>query len=432
MGVRSAVKNKVAKALFSIERRNKLREKAERARISSGAPHLVEYFHEAGDPYSHLMVQMLPEFCRRYDIELNIHIVPPPPDWAAPDRGRLEAYSRQDAERLAQRAGLDFNDPGEQPDAAQIQVANAALIAAREDKEFAERAFEIGQQLWRGTLAGSDLADPSALNAGLEQAAARRDELGHYLGAMLYYAGEWYWGPDRLHYLEARLQSLGASRGEAPAQPILPPAKALQLPPAMRLDKTPELHWYLSYRSPYTAVVVDRVKALADVYGAELKLRFVLPMVMRGMKVPRKKGFYIVSDVVREAERQSIPFGNSVDPVGEPVERGYAILHEAMKRGRGLEFTRSFLTGVWADGIDAGSDRGLKKITERAGLPWSELKDFIGTEDWRPVAEANRQEMFEYNVWGVPSFRVNDVATWGQDRLWLIEEALQVASKGGD
>lgn len=425
MGVRSAVKNKVARALFSIERRNKLREKAERARIASGAPHLIEYFHQAGDPYSHLLVQMLPEFCRRYDIELSVHIVPPPSDGAAPDRGRLEAYSRQDAERLAKRAGLEFTDPGHQPDAVQLQAANAALMAARDDDTFAAKAIDIGQHLWAGTLTATDTADPSALNAHLQNAAARREELGHYLGATLYYAGEWYWGPDRLHHLETRLQALGAARDDTLTQPILPPANAPQHRPLKPIEAAPELHWYLSFRSPYTGIVVDRVKAMADAYGCDLKLRYVLPMVMRGMKIPRQKGFYIMSDVAREAERQAIPFGNAVDPVGEPVERGYAVLHEAMKRGRGFEFARSFLIGVWSEGIDAGSDRGLKKLTERAGLPWSEMKPFIGTNEWRAVAEANQKEMFEYDIWGVPSFRVNDTATWGQDRLWVIEDALK-------
>ena len=33
-------------------------------------------------------------------------------------------------------------------------------------------------------------------------------------------------------------------------------------------------------------------------------------------------------------------------------------------------------------------------------------------------------EMFGHGIWGVPSFHVNETATWGQDRLWVIEEAL--------
>ena len=115
MGLGAIIKNRVTRRLFSPARRDALRLKAENERQSAGAPHVVEYFHEAGDPYSHLMVQLLPEVLRRYDVELVTHLVAPPPDWAAPDRERLETYSRFDAARLAARANLQFTNPGRQP-----------------------------------------------------------------------------------------------------------------------------------------------------------------------------------------------------------------------------------------------------------------------------------------------------------------------------
>ena len=422
MRLKAAIQNKVARSMFSVERRYAARARAEQARRKANAPHRVEYFHETGDPYSHLMVQLLPAFCERYDLVLTIHIVPPPPDWAAPDRARLEAYARKDAARLATRAGLKFVDPGTQPPAERLDAANAILLASLQDGSFLHIAYEIGQSLWSGADLPTAIQEDDAQRA-MDNAAARRAELGHYLGGTLFYAGEWYWGPDRLHYLEARLADLGAGRLDIGGY-LFPPHSVESGPSNLREGPRQELHWYLSFRSPYTGIVADRVKAIADQYGADLKLRYVLPMVMRGMQVPRKKGFYIMKDTVREAERQGIPFGNTVDPVGEPVERGYAILHEAIKRGKGYEFARSFLSGGWADGLDAGSNKGLKTMTERAGLPWSEMKALIGGDHWRAEAEANQNEMFEYGIWGVPSFRVGDVAAWGQDRLWVIENAL--------
>ena len=428
MRLKAKLQNQVTKRLFSPQRRDAKRVKAEDARRASARPHLVEYFHEAGDPYSHLMLSLLPDFARRYEIELKVHIVGPAPDWAAPDRARLETYSRLDAARLAGRMGLAFKDPGQQPELEHIARANAAFIAAADADAFLEQAPAISDALWSGH--SIEVSDFASVGSRVEAATARRNDLGHYLGATLFYEGEWYWGPDRLHHLETRLAALGAARSEEHTGVLFAPPH-VPSGDATVSKSGPELHWYLSFRSPYTGIVADRVKALADAYGADLKLRFVLPMVMRGMQVPRMKGFYIMSDTVREAERQSIPFGNAVDPVGTPVERGYAILHEAIQRGRGFEFAQSFLKGVWADGLDAGSDKGLKAITERAGLSWSEMKPFIGTEDWRPVAEANQQEMFEYDIWGVPSFRVGEVAAWGQDRLWVVEDELKRQAKLG-
>ncbi|NQY98911.1 MAG: DsbA family protein, partial [Henriciella sp.] len=228
----------------------------------------------------------------------------------------------------------------------------------------------------------------------------------------------------------ARLRELGAATGDDTA-PIFVQPEILTETPKPSGTARPELHWYLSFRSPYTGIVADRVKALADAYGADLKLRFVLPMAMRGMEIRRAKGFYIMGDVAREADRMNIPFGNMFDPIGKPVERGYAILNRAIELGRGYEFAQSFLSGVWADGLDAGSDRGLKAITERAGLSWAEMKPLLGTDDWRAVESVNQDEMLSYSIWGVPSFRVGDVAAWGQDRLWIIEDALKAATTSG-
>jgi 2-hydroxychromene-2-carboxylate isomerase len=75
-------------------------------------------------------------------------------------------------------------------------------------------------------------------------------------------------------------------------------------------------------------------------------------------------------------------------------------------------------------GIDAGSDRGLRRIAERAGLSWTEARSAMKDEAWRRTAEANRVEMLGLGLWGVPSFRVRDTAVWGQDRLWAVQQAL--------
>jgi 2-hydroxychromene-2-carboxylate isomerase len=166
------------------------------------------------------------------------------------------------------------------------------------------------------------------------------------------------------------------------------------------------------------------VRRLAEHHGADLQLRFVLPMVMRGLPVPRAKSMYIVSDTAREARSRGIPFGRMRDPVGRPTERGLSLIPYAQRAGRGQEYVLSFLQGVWAKGIDAGRDRGLKKIVAAAGLSWSEARAALGDEGWRQIAEHNRQELFALGLWGVPSFRVGDTALWGQDRLWAIEAAL--------
>ena len=184
----------------------------------------------------------------------------------------------------------------------------------------------------------------------------------------------------------------------------------------------PDLHFFASFRSPYTWISTERVIGLAEAFGVNLRIRFVLPMVMRGLPVKRSKRVYILLDAAREARRNGVQFGPVSDPVGKPVERGYSLLPWAIDQGKGIEYFRSFMTLVWSQAVDAGSDRGLRRIVEEAGLDWAEGRVYLGDPAWREEAERNREELFDLGLWGVPSFRVGSVAVWGQDRLWVVED----------
>jgi len=147
-------------------------------------------------------------------------------------------------------------------------------------------------------------------------------------------------------------------------------------------------------------------------------------MVMRGLPVPLEKRRYISQDAAREAFVRGIPFGRLNDPLGRPTERGLALIPFAQRKGKGPDYVLSFMRGVWAEGLDAGSERGLCKIVQRAGLDWDEARPALKDQVWRQVAEQNRQEMFTLGLWGVPSFKVGDTVVWGQDRLWAVQQAL--------
>ncbi|WP_138516542.1 DsbA family protein [Limnobacter alexandrii] len=401
------------------------RAKAEKARLASGRPHEVYYFHQVDDPYSHLLAQALPRFLARYQVELKPHVVSPPPDSAAPERDKLVAYSRVDAALLAQRHGLNFTDPGKQPEADRVQQATHTLVGAIGMGQFAEYAALVGQSLWAWD---ETQIPPEQINAlkpvssqdvqnHIAQSDDLREKLGHYLGGMLYYEGEWYWGIDRLYHLEQRLQELGAQRSGVfgllfPADDSLANAKPLNNPP--------DIDFFFSFRSPYSAIVAPRIFELGRLTGAKVNLRFVLPMVMRGLPVPKVKREYIVYDTAREAHVRGIPFGRLNDPVGKPTERGLALIPFAEQHSKGQEFVLSYMQGVWAEGIDAGSDKGLKKIVERAGLRWEGAQVALQHEAWRERAAANREELFAAGLWGVPSFKMGSRVVWGQDRLWAL------------
>ena len=381
MSLRTWLTPKVMQYLLSPARLESKRRRFEARRAARKEAQVVHFFHQEDDPYSQLLAAVLPQFQARYHIQIEIHCVSAPSDAAAPERALLEAYSRRDAALLAQNYGIDVSN-------------NAPLIAS----------------------------NPHETRVQADQL---RKRLGHYLGATLWFGGEWYWGIDRLHHLERRLQNLGLQTAQftQEAAPLLfPPGEDLQ--DAVALTNPPAIDFFFSFRSPYSAIVAPRVFELARRTGAQMNLRYVLPMVMRGLPVPREKRMYIVFDTAREARMRGIAFGRLNDPVGKPTERGLSLIPLAIAQGKGEAYVLSFMQGVWAEGLDAGSDKDLRKIVERSGLLWSQAQTALTSKDWRSEAEANRSAMFALGLWGVPSFHVGDTAVWGQDRLWAVQETL--------
>ncbi len=379
-----------------------------------GAKPTIHYFHGVGDPYSHLAAQLLPALAERYDVAIVPHLVPAPVAAVAPDVERLAGWSLRDAAQLAAAHGLQFPADAALPTAEALRAGESALAGVSEPRVFADLARQSGAALWSGQSPAPGNGDAAA---ALAEGAAALAAAGHYLPGVFCFEGESYWGVDRLPHLEARLADLRTS-----GEPIV---RQLEASAETGDSKGADLHFFLSFRSPYTHIAAARVRALAARWNAKLVLRPVLPMVMRGLPVPKEKRLYIVRDTKREAERLGLPFGRICDPVGPGVERGLAVLHRAIALGKGPDFVESFLSGAFAEAIDATLDEGLLAMAARAGLTEADVRTALADESWRDVAEANRLELLEDGLWGVPSFRVgNRPAHWGQDRLWAVERDL--------
>jgi 2-hydroxychromene-2-carboxylate isomerase len=427
--------------LLKPQRLLKKRAKFVRQRSKSGAGHRVEFFYQLDDPYSHLAAQLLAPLLERYDIELVCFLVSGPSGSNNAQPELLAKYSRYDASRIAPHYGLLFPEwQSDEP----VENLATAILAAQDSNGFINCVAQVGQAFWAGdkgalaSLAAEHDSAPDAITALLETGNARRDKLGHYSGAMFYSAGEWYWGVDRLHYLETRLQELGAEY--KPRETLLVPRPEIESGP-LKDNGSLQLEIYVSLRSPYTAISFDRAVRLAAETGVELVVRPVLPMVMRGVPVTRQKGLYIFTDAAREALESDVDFGRFYDPVGEPVRRCYSLYPWACEQGKGTALLSSFLSCAFAEGVNTNTDKGLKKVVEKAGLDWQQAMSILGQSDWQAILEDNRQAMYKAGLWGVPSFRLLDknsneqiLALWGQDRLWLIAREIQsrLASNNGE
>ncbi len=441
MSLKSKLRSRLVTALFSPKTRACKRRWEEFRRRVSGKRHTVSVFLELDDPYSYLLSLYLPDFRDRYDIDLHIHLAQALGDEFRPRADMLAVYAEQDCARLAQELGIPFLDKGNAPPVEHRRALIDALAGSEHDESFDDDVLEAINLYWRGDTEGVARRVSGSELTGKGDALLKRNqqllaELGHYNGATLFYAGEWYWGIDRLHYLTDRLDALGVRRDAAVKSrlasirqvaqislPVSPPSTAKELPP---------LEFFYSFRSPYSFLSLQRVYDIADAFGLELEIRPVLPMVMRGMQVPNSKIMYIATDTAREAERFAVPFGRFADPVGAGVERCLAVYFYALGEKRERDFLLNAGEAIWAQGIDVVTDKGLRKVTGRTGLFWPDVKAALTDDSWRAIAEENRTSMMESGSWGVPTLRLGDFTVWGQDRLWLLVRHIEEQCDTGD
>ena len=433
MSLQTLLRANVAAWLTSELRLRLKRTGAETARRLKRSGHIIQYFHRADDPYCQLMVQVLPEIASRFNVIIQPRVVERLPANMYPEPARYEAYSIIDASRLARLYGLGFTVDATVPDRLAVSMVNRFLASKQNDPDFFLLAQELGAALWRKDLSFvhsrcgmADLGDHI-----LSENEALLKKLGHYTSACLYYGGEFYVGIDRLDHLERRLNSLGL--GDEEVEYEVHRLWRYGLEGLERSVVGAPVELFFSVRSPYSHVGLQLANEFAHKTGVKLTIKPVLPMLMRGMKVPPAKGSYILFDTTREARLEGVPFGRICDPLGAATWRamalGFALMdaetNGELAEGAAFEFFRSFTMGVWAQGVDGTTDDGLKKILRNAGLDPRWANRAASREETEKRAEQNRQEMFRYGSWGVPTFRAGGETFWGQDRMWAIVEALK-------
>lgn len=400
-------------------------------RLISGGKRRARLYYRADDPYSHLLVQVGRTLVREFGFEIEIVPIAKPGLSANPAPEMLVHHAMVDAAILAESYSLSFPANAAPPSEDRIRRAHAVLLEPRPAETQLEVARELGEAVWRDD--GAALArvvdryggvSGESVRPALDANYSALERAGHYQPGMLHYGGDWYWGIDRLVHLEARLKKEGAQGSLG-----LLPGHSASLASRIGLPLDSAIELYLSFRSPYSYVAIPQFLELRDRYGIEVDVRPVLPMVMRGLPVPRAKRLYIARDAKREADRLRVPLGRVCDPLGKGIGNAMAVFHHcAGPRGIGLDFFHSIAKGSWSEGRDIAQLPELIELAERGGVGEADVRAAIAEGGWKEWAQSNRDALTEAGLWGVPSFRIGGYATWGQDRVPLVEAEIAKVS----
>jgi len=428
MGVKQKLRGLAIEAFLSDPVRRARERLDDVGRRVRGATPRAELYFQVDDPHSYLLAQAVERMATAYPrLQWELHLVPPPAADVTPEPALAARWALQDAADLAAHWDVDFPADAREPDPGVVLRANQILVVKRPFAEQLQAALQVARALWARDRPAIELAmgklgheAPGSVAPATQLAYGHLRDTGHYRGATVRYGSEWYWGIDRLPYLEERLRRDLEDPEVAPVIHARPPESR----PPLLLGADPlTLELFFSFRSPYSYLALEQVPPLAAQAGVTLQLRPVLPMVMRGMEMPRAKKLYIVQDAKREAERLGIPFGRICDPLGPGIERCLSAFAVAAAGGRGLELATSLMRGIWSEALDVTSYVDMRRMVDRAGVDWNQVT--AAGDDWRALARGNAEELARAGLWGVPSFRIGGYTAWGQDRIPMLADRLR-------
>ncbi|PWG65519.1 2-hydroxychromene-2-carboxylate isomerase [Sediminicurvatus halobius] len=194
-----------------------------------------------------------------------------------------------------------------------------------------------------------------------------------------------------------------------------------------------KLDHYCSLLSPWVFLGWPELEQIARRHGAELRHVFVrLPEVFEanggvpgGKKSAAKQRYRDM-----ELRRWSHLRGTEVNPHPDhhPFRDERATRLVLAAEDRGEDFTGlayRMMRALWQENRNLADEKTLATLVRQHGLDVDALFD---TADGSRVGErldAQTREAIDAGVFGVPTYRLGDELFWGQDRLDLLERALQ-------
>ena len=178
------------------------------------------------------------------------------------------------------------------------------------------------------------------------------------------------------------------------------------------------IDFYFDIISPYAYIAYKKILKINNI-NFELK-----PILLGGLHnlagitAPAFNKYKIKNmqnDCELVAKKNNIIFKwNSKFPINSlSIMRGYLCVEEDKKK----DYLNSFFEAYWKDDVDLSVKDNIKSILKKLTINEDQFFNSINNENIKDNLKQLTQEAFEKEVFGAPTFIVNNKIFWGQDRL---------------
>ena len=178
------------------------------------------------------------------------------------------------------------------------------------------------------------------------------------------------------------------------------------------------IDFYFDIISPYAYIAYKKILKIKDI---NFKLKPILLGGLHnlaGITAPafnKYKMKNMQNDCELVAKKNNISFKwNSKFPINSlNIMRGYLCVKDNKKE----EYLNNFFEAYWKDDLDLSNEENIKILLKKLKIDEHDFFNLIKKQDTKDKLKQFTQEAFEKEVFGAPTFIVNNKIFWGQDRL---------------
>ena len=194
-----------------------------------------------------------------------------------------------------------------------------------------------------------------------------------------------------------------------------------------------KVDYFMSHGSPWTFLGHNRLNKIVKKFNVQLNMY----PVNYGEIFPISGGLPVSK---RPLQRQKIRLQElkrwaeflNIDLIPEPkffpskslLPSLLIIAAKIKKTNKDFELASSIMNALWVQELNVDEENTLKNIMDNLELDSEDLLSFAKSQECESIFKEYTKIAIEKNVFGAPTFIIDDQIYWGQDRLDFIERHL--------
>jgi len=190
---------------------------------------------------------------------------------------------------------------------------------------------------------------------------------------------------------------------------------------------TKYIDFYFDFISPYSYLAFKRIKSLKNKDRININYKPILLGGLHnlaGISAPafnERKMKNMKNDCELIAKKNNIDFEWNINfPINSLyLMRGYIFIENEIKE----KFFEVCFDAYWKENLDISQSINLNKILDKCNINKENFHNGIKDQKIKNELKELTDKAFKLDVFGAPTFLINDKLFWGQDRLdYALEE----------